>query len=911
MTVQRRPAQFSKDKFVFIADLPANGNQRVALRPDSPRAGKTALVVTPDVDGIAFKWRGRSLGRLAWSILVRPVKAGQASDDEIRAAEPDDFDASFHALPLAFRQTETGPVFTAWTASATKEGLNLQVELLAYHEGFLDINCQLVNESANLEAKVYAAVVCRWEQSGVQSRALCYDNRIAPLGERAWSPFRRDEGRHQFAQRGVDWVRTDFGRAGSVAWLKDFAPSFTVLDNSTKNTFKQARYTGANVPQLGQEVQTAGDRCYSITEIARSNIRSYRDRLVDNTLPMRGEGAAFSSRLVFSRSRLTDRQSDEMLVGYTSYTEQRNTADGVAVSFGVPSVRFGTSYMPYSTLGENFDFVKLPGMDREGFWPLAADTVLRWREFADEIRRDLRLAKAMGFQVIRLHYLDVLAPIPKDVRQEYLDFIFAELRHLQLKAMLSLPASDTIPELVARYADVVDAVEFENEVLIWGIPLDRPEQWKQGYEAIKKVAPHVQVNLTGYNNNGIFNRLQSLGVPFDRVGMHNYMDSVEAIPTARGYALGLGSFCTKFGKPPVVTEWNWRGLTRLTTEARTRIYPAIFDNLLSTRSVPEFHQFQFNETLAVNPGSGRGNLLRHYELLYLSRRVKPEALELMKLIRQYSAADEPVRLLAVPHVIVNLDPHGEGRAAVKIKNTSKRTLKLVSTIESSASLKATAKDAGTVALKPGRTLSVLMDLKTVEPIPGFYYSFVRLESSEGDLGYGWIEARLAGAPTLDLEPRFDVVYPRGVAAELQLDWFRPVAVVYGEDAPVLEAETAIAIASTIESATGRPVDFWQADTLPAEQWKTHSVILVGTPKSHPTIAAAAKLAPGAQSFVAGVQSVAAPASLVVGGADSKAVERAGVDLLLRWWMHAKDSAARRVGLVEKKLPRVQDPAKLP
>jgi hypothetical protein len=477
--------------------------------------------------------------------------------------------------------------------------------------------------------------------------------------------------------------------------------------------------------------------------------------------------------------------------------------------------------------------------------------------------------------------------------------------------MLSLPASDTIPELVARYADVVDAVEFENEVLIWGIPLDRLAQWKQGYEAIKKAAPHVKVNLSGYNNNGIFNRLQLLGVPFDRVGMHNYMDSVEAIPSARGYALGLGSFCTRCGKPPVVTEWNWRGLTRLTADARAGIYPAIFDNALSTRAIPELHQFQFNETLAVNPGTGRGNLLRHYELVHVSRRLKPEALELMKLIRKYSAADEPVRLLDIPHVIVNLDARGEGRANVRIKNTSKRTLNLVAKLESSVSLHATAKAVGRAALKPGRTLSLPVTLRTAEPTPGFYYCFLRLESSEGALGYGWIEARLAGTPKLDSDTRFAIAYPRGVAAELDFDWAGPIAVVYGQNAPVLEVETAIAIASTLESARGCPVDFWQADTLPAEQRKTHSLILVGTPQSHPLVAEAAKLAPDSPSFVTRIQPLDRPPKLVVGGADSKAVERAGVDLLLRWWMHAKDSAARRVGLVEKKLPRIQDPAKLP
>ena len=322
-----------------------------------------------------------------------------------------------------------------------------------------------------------------------------------------------------------------------------FFPSFTVLDNTTKNTFKQPRYEGANLPQLGQEVQL---RETNSIQSLRSRARapeSYRDRLAENILPARGDKVNSSSRLVLSKQSFSDAETDQMFVGFTSYNEQRQAPDGVAISFGVKSVRFGTSYFPYSTLGENFDTLKLPGMDRDAFWPLAADTVLHWREFADDIRRDLRIAKAMGFQFIRLHHLELLAPIPKEVRQEYLDFLFGELRHLKLQALLDTYASDAaIVELLKRYSDVVDTVEIENEILIWGIPLDRPPQWKQTYAAVKKAAPHVRVHLTGYNNTGIFDRLEKLDVPFDRVGFHSYVDSLDAIPTARGYALALGSY---------------------------------------------------------------------------------------------------------------------------------------------------------------------------------------------------------------------------------------------------------------------------------------------------------------------------------------------------------------------------------
>ena len=36
-----------------------------------------------------------------------------------------------------------------------------------------------------------------------------------------------------------------------------------------------------------------------------------------------------------------------------------------------------------------------------------------------------------------------------------------------------------------------------------------------------------------------------------------------------------------------------------------------------------------------------------------------------------------------------------------------------------------------------------------------------------------------------------------------------------------------------------------------------------------------------------------------------------MDDVLRYWRTAKDSVARRIGLVQKELPRTPDPAKLP
>lgn len=135
--------------------------------------------------------------------------------------------------------------------------------------------------------------------------------------------------------------------------------------------------------------------------------------------------------------------------------------------------------------------------------------------------------------------------------------------------------------------------------------------------------------------------------------------------------------------------------------------------------------------------------------------------------------------------------------------------------------------------------------------------------------------------------------------------------VYGQNAPVLEMESAYVIASTLESASGRPVDIYQLDDL-EDAARPGTLILVGTAKSHALVARVADRLHSAGRFV---QHLDAPggsgAWVVVSGADSRSVEESALDYVLRYWRSAKDSAARRIGLVEKELPRTVDPAKLP
>lgn len=933
-----QPVQRDGQDLVVLADLPPLSS-RTADGPSGDRspaspARSPRLLLSPTSSGVSLVYAGRPAGELDWGLTRENVSPGADAPVASFSSPPPSARAPFVPLPLSFSRRVSGPLFDTWSAEATSAGLTLRVDLDTYHAGYLDARAALTNSGAGRTRGVYCAVACRWTQPGAPVRSLSYDNRRADFTGTTVTAWRTSPaGPHAALARGVDWIASRLDDRMTAVWLHDFSESFAVLRRSRRGN----RWVNANQPQLGQEARSDGPVLLSVTEITRPVVRRYADRFLPYVLPARGESVRFTSRLVFAPEPVTDDEADRMFVGFTCYREQATRDGRTALSLGVPHVKFGTSYFPYSTLGENFDFVKLPGQDREGYWPLSADVVNRWPLFADDIRRDLRLVKAMGFDVVRLHHLELLYGVTPEKRREFLDFLFGELRTLRLKALLDVRMRpEEVADLVVRYRDAVDGVEIENEVLIWGIGEGREAYWNSVYDAVKEAAPEIPVHLTAHTNVGIFSKLFELGGRSDRIGFHSYVDALDAIPSARGMALAVGNYAGKAGRPPVITEWNWRFLTRLPFEERARFYPEIIGKALETRSIPEFHQFQFIESLAMNPKMLRG--LRHYEPLFLSRRPKPEAFELMKLIDRYGDPENSMHRLEADYTTAALDARGQGRAEMRLRNRTGHPLPVRISVESFGGLRSrlaagaaagaettAPAAAGTVApaagtervlltLPPGAEARVPVELETEsrDPAPGFYHFFLRLENDDGLLRYGWGEARLAGRPRLDLDGPTSATWPRGMAEELALDLSRPTTVVYGQDAPGLDVETAVLVAQTLECATGRPVGMYELGRLPAEVRARDNLILVGTAESNALIARFGLKGEGGPR----VLRVAGPEIgrdwLLLTGGSAEEAERAAVDFVLRYWRHARDSAARRVGsLVESQLPKGSDPTKLP
>jgi hypothetical protein len=268
--------------------------------------------------------------------------------------------------------------------------------------------------------------------------------------------------------------------------------------------------------------------------------------------------------------------------------------------------------------------------------------------------------------------------------------------------------------------------------------------------------------------------------------------------------------------------------------------------------------------------------LRHYELLNLSRRPKLEAFELMKLIQRYSAPEDPVRIIESSHETVDLDEQNRATVNISITNAGPVPLRLRASLESGNDLKAKLLTSSKLTLPSGTSAVLPIAVSLRKRVPGFYHVLVRLDSGGGFLRYLWAEVRVPGAPRMD------------AAEGRTFDFSKPVTVAYGEKATPLEVETAFALGETLESATGIVVPILPLPDVPKESLA--HLIFVGSVKHAPS--------PG-QDW------------LMIGGKDSREVENAGMDLILRYWKYAKDSASRRVGLARKDLPKGGDPAKLP
>jgi len=833
-----------------------------------PHLANGPLTVTTNAHRLDLGWNGDSVGALELGLVVLPGKS----------AGPDDVAGAFEPLDIAWQRQRDGSL----AGTIERQGYKLDLTLVPYGGGWVDVSTRLTHV-APAEGPAYVALVRRvTSRAGIESARMRFNGRVL---DSASSP--NSWARDFWYTHGVDWVSWKSG-ALSLAAMSGFTPVPSVRRDSV--------WVEGSHFYVWDKTRQSGNQLYLISEISGPN-PNQKGSAIPYAPIEQGDSLELSWRLSIAKHASSGWEESQLLVstGYQSATQDSGID---AVELGVPSVSFGTAYFPYSTFTENFDYYRTPGLDRETWWPFSPTMWNNWRAFKPQMQTDLHIIRAMGFEWVRLHHLELLQEMDRAQAIAFLDFYMGEARALGLKVLVDTEGPpEWVTLVMGRYRDVVKRVEIENEILIPPTKPASPARWTSLYHAAKTADPDAQVFLTGAGNDGKFERLRALGVPFDRVGLHAYMHSPEWTETLSSHVLGTASYARSIGKFVTMGEFNWKGLTRLSPPARRKAFADVYESMLEPRAIPEVFEFHFQETIGISPSIARTGV-RHYETIALDRRPKPEAFELMRLIRKYARPDAPV--LEVPVTVESATlANGRAKASFSIANHTTRKLTLQLDALAFDGVEATLASPHQLTLAPSDSAhgSIALRLPAGARL-GTYHFF--LKAAYGDkTAYGWGVASNPGAPHFAKNPVLAdlVAYPQGTDVVRQFDWSRPLLVAFGADAPVLEMEMAYQVAFTLQSTTGRPVWLSSTADLPDSLLSKGSLILVGTPAGNPLIGdlPSARDA-GEKGIVWLAKGENTPSRLILTGNTPKAVEASSTDFVLRYWLNSKDAALRITGM---------------
>lgn len=859
----------------LFAALPAKSAvtlRRTGMPTANAFAQDGPLVVAPSPTSLALRWHARTLADVAFGLVVIPGDSA-TTDAAVRAFAP---------TSISWTTAADG----ALHGSAERDGYRIAITARPYAEGWLDVRASLVRRAPTSTSPSYVALVRRVVTSSPSEARMRFNGREL---EGAATPDTW-EGDFRYVH-GVDWVQWKAG-ATTLLSVNGFTPTPSVKHGST--------WAEASHFYVWELTRPRGDTTYLVSEIAGPNTHQPKKgymAVVPYAAPEQGDTVALKWRLAAADAPPAQ-WGEIQLREFSGARLVSRVGDTVRADIGVPYVTFGISYFPYSTFTENFDFYRVPAVTSEGFWATSPVMWKQWRAFIPRMRTDLHIVRAMGFDMVRLHHLELLQTLDRADAFAFLDFYASESRALGLKWLVDTEGPpEWVSAVLHRYADLVTRVELENEILIPGIKPEEPARWTALYAAAKQAAPAAQVYLTGAGNNSMFARLRQLGVPFDRVGLHAYKHGPAWKEAWSSHMLGSAGYATELGKAVTLGEFNWKDLTRLSPEAQASEFAEIYRQVLAPRAIPEVLEFQFHEDLAFNPAVA-GTVSRHYEPLGLDRRPKQTAFVAMELMREYERPDAPTRQLPV-RVGEARFANGAAEASFTVANNTDRVQRVVLTPIAFDGTRTRLLTPSSLTIAPHASANgrVALSLPAAAK-PGTYHHFIEVKyDSATSIGWGIVanESAPAFADSTLLGDR--VTYAQGLGVVKDVKWDRPLAVVFGEKSPALELEDAYQLANTLQAATGKRVRISGEKDLPDSLASHGTVLLVGTPATNALIAGTRIVAAGA----AGHGTIALDRTggrewLVLTGADAKGVEAAVVELELRFWPNAKDAVVRVTGM---------------
>lgn len=864
-------ARVSGGKAVAVVSIPASSE--LALHPvdtEPVKPSGEALSVTVEGETLVIMWNGKEVSRLSFGLMVREGMSASV-DNVLPSYQPD---------AVTWSKDADGSLVGRIDAS----GLRADISLIPFGGGWIDVETTVARNGEEAPEKAYIAVVRKVEAPALRDAQLRWNGRLV---NDANSPMYWE--RDFWYTRGLDWAAWRSGDLAFVA-VNGFAPSFSIATSDSNWTRNASHF------YVWERSRQKDEAMYLISEVAGPNPDQEKSRympVVPYAVPTPDDTLHLSWRLAIDENPAEGWEESQLHV-FAGYRTVSKEGAAEVVDLGVPYTSFGTSYFPYSTFAENFDYYRTTGLDRETWWPFSPDLWEQWRTFIPRMEEDLHIIHAMGFEWVRLHHLELLQQMDREEALAFLDFFMHACERLGFKVLIDSEGPEEWMALIAgRYRHIINRIEIENEIVIGGIRPGYPERWTKLYHAAKKAAPESDVFFTSAGNQGMFEKMRQLGVPFDRVGLHAYKHGPEGLETYRSHGLGVAGHATRLGKPMTLGEFNWKSYTRMSPEERSALFFDTYDMMLEPRAVPELFQFHWQETMCVSPTLSR-SAIRHYETINLDRRPKPEAFQMMRIIRKYGRKDAPIVLFNVEIPEVQFQS-GHAEATFTITNNSGREQRLHLRPVTFRDVESRLLTEEKVTLAPGATVEghVALDLAS-DAKPGTYHHFLTVEYDDGYVT-GWGVAANYGKPQFDapvLDSGADL-YPQGSEIVEQIAWGNPLTVAFGRDASGLEIEMAYMLRNTLQSATGRPVLLTPADAVPQKNRQTGTLILVGTPEKNQLIPSGMA---GSDTGVVWLESTAGGQMLVFTGKTSAEVQAAATDFMQRFWPNARDAVLPVAGM---------------
>jgi len=787
----------------FLATLPAANTLQLNMQPLAAEESAAALEPTlPELPQLLlFEGKASMYNNLAAVVA---------------AAEP---------LNLNLQLIAAGPVRQVYRAEAAWRTYRFMGCIYAYHNGTVDIDLTM-EQLGQSQKDTYLTLIKRLPKAGTETVWSRYKGEAKQVSE-SWRPFAR-LNRMESWSRDSQWVYISQPGLPGKAMLFGFTPSFTLLNEKTK------QHETANDFLVNERVVNQADAVYVFSDITGTNDLTYVSQ--DFITPPQGTISLLRWRYMPQASDQT--AVDQEFITYAGYLRRESSTDGLSLKYGVDNVVFGSSHYPHAFLAEDFLYWRTNGPAN-----LYAYLGEKWVDFKPEIDRDFKIVNALGLEVLgmapmfeRIYrysapdgvYLQPpAATLPSILRKkveqlqqpgrwvmDFLDYAAELARKYGFKFVLDARISPTdAAYLVDRYKDVISHYEVENEVLLLkGVPVDSIYYWRSLYEAIKKANPDVKVFWNGGPSfQAAHNQLSNVGIGFDAVGVHEYVDRRESPNYVKDTALAQGWYASQLNKDALIGEFNWRYLARESEEAQAEHFYEIVDALLSQRSIDIFMQYKLSDTYSTHPEQQKG--IRHYELLRLDRTLKPQGYKYLELVRKYGDPEAPINVLHITIPEISIEPDNWSTLTATLYNAGVQPLETPLVWDLPPEVELSGAGQASIRLAPGEsaTLSVQVKLQAGSR-PGFYHLFLQTEVN-GRILFGWGTAAYKSQPKLDTQsPEFvGVKYVNGLAALDTVDFTRPGYVVLGDS--IEELEWSYALYNTLRAATGNPIDRVDASAL--------------------------------------------------------------------------------------------------